>query len=494
MDELHAAWIGWRRSATGGMEGLLVKSVRVNPACAGLLVLLLGSPSAVADPVENAAAAASAAAWLASPTTQNADGSWGGTEDIRSLYTATAVEALRAYGQRDSAYFRGITWLENRATINVDYRARRISALAPHGDDVTGDRDALEDSFSTIPFTEAEAGWGLSRAYAPSPRDSALALLALDAIGQPGSLIPQIEAALEFLMASQAGDGSWPLGDSTTGDPIVTSTVLRALSRYRNLYPSLETYGDLAETFLGSAVTPASTPLEQGHAALALLHWTSGAADVSQLIDALVSAQVGDGSWQMQDGGGIPRPDVYVTAIALRALAAELPTTGDPSFHEVVTISDLLLRSAINLAIGRNRGDALRRGDLESLTSLDARGYGIADLTGLEEATNLTFLDLRNNQVSDATPILGLGIDVVLLQGNPWAGQLCDVVDDGRIDAGDALMVTRIMLGDHVPSLLQMTRSDVAPPTGPGDGVVNVWDAQFVFRSISGEQVQICGN
>ena len=70
---------------------------------------------------------------------QNADGSWGHTEDVRPLYTASAVVALRSYTNgsyyRGSylpahdpnirelpqrAHYRGITWLENHAMGNVD--------------------------------------------------------------------------------------------------------------------------------------------------------------------------------------------------------------------------------------------------------------------------------------------------------------------------------------------------------------------------------------
>ena len=460
-----------------------MSSVGGNPACAGLLVLLLMSPSALAGPVENAAAAAAATVWLADPNTQNADGSWGDSEDIRSLYTAAAVETLRAYGQRNGAYFRGITWLENHAMLNVDYGARRISALAPHGDDVAGDVNFLAESFSEI--LDSAAGWGLSHAYAPSPRDSALALLGLDEIGRPVELGNEIPEALGFLKASQGGDGGWPLGDGTTSDPIVTSLVLRAFARYTDLDPTLVASGDQAKTFLENTVTSASPPLEQSHAVLALLKWTAGAADVTLLVDSLVNAQDPNGSWDS---------DVYLTATVLRALAARLGLD-DGALQEVLPIGDLGLRSAINLGIGGNRGDALRRGDLQSLTSLDANGFGIADLSGLEEAVNLTFLDLRNNEISDLTPILGiLGQAVVWLQNNPWAGQLCDVVDDGQIDSGDALRVSRIMLGDYVPSLLESTRSDVAPPGGPGDGVVNSGDVLLVLQEASGDSVPVCGN
>ena len=59
---------------------------------------------------ENAEAANAAAAYLEQATTQNPDGSYGATEDIRPLETAAVVGAFRAYNRRDNAYFRAVTW------------------------------------------------------------------------------------------------------------------------------------------------------------------------------------------------------------------------------------------------------------------------------------------------------------------------------------------------------------------------------------------------
>ncbi len=47
----------------------------------------------------------------------------------------------------------------------------------------------------------------------------------------------------------------------------------------------------------------------------------------------------------------------------------------------------------------------LTEADLAALTSLSAFGSGITDLTGLENAVNLTFLDLDDNQIEDLSPL-----------------------------------------------------------------------------------------
>jgi Leucine-rich repeat (LRR) protein len=94
------------------------------------------------------------------------------------------------------------------------------------------------------------------------------------------------------------------------------------------------------------------------------------------------------------------------TAIAL--LVAMTIGTGCPLNLAIVSIPDPALEAAIRDELGLPLG-FLTRGDLLRLRQLDARGKaGISDLTGLENATNLTFLDLSGNPISDITPIASL--------------------------------------------------------------------------------------
>ena len=80
--------------------------------------------------------------WLVS--NQNGDGSWGATDDVKLPTTVEAVRALQALNQRVPAYFWGITWLENHSAPNIDYEARRILALAPHGDNTQSGQAYLQ--------------------------------------------------------------------------------------------------------------------------------------------------------------------------------------------------------------------------------------------------------------------------------------------------------------------------------------------------------------
>jgi len=67
-----------------------------------------------------------------------------------------------------------------------------------------------------------------------------------------------------------------------------------------------------------------------------------------------------------------------------------------------VYFPDTILKSAVEEALGVSDP---KENDMLSLTSLDASSSGIADLTGLEYATNLMQLVLHDNQINNISPI-----------------------------------------------------------------------------------------
>lgn len=62
---------------------------------------------------------------------------------------------------------------------------------------------------------------------------------------------------------------------------------------------------------------------------------------------------------------------------------------------------------AVRSALGLSYNSAITGADLLSLTGLDAEGWGIRSLTGLECAKNLLYLYLGDNQLTDITPPAG---------------------------------------------------------------------------------------
>lgn len=84
---------------------------------------------------------------------------------------------------------------------------------------------------------------------------------------------------------------------------------------------------------------------------------------------------------------------------------SESNTCTDP--NQLVTIPDNGLERALRDELAKPSG-AITCSDMAGLTNFEARGYGIVSLEGLQYAENLTDLGLRDNQISDLTPLAGL--------------------------------------------------------------------------------------
>ena len=84
---------------------------------------------------------------------------------------------------------------------------------------------------------------------------------------------------------------------------------------------------------------------------------------------------------------------------------------------EVVSMPDAILAAAVRQQIG-----SITTHTLLNLTDLKIPNRGITDLTGLEHARNLKYLDLYGNQISDITPLAKLThLTELALSGNPGA-------------------------------------------------------------------------
>ena len=112
-------------------------------------------------------------------------------------------------------------------------------------------------------------------------------------------------------------------------------------------------------------------------------------------------AMRGDGKYEAKydlDGNGaIGIPDFL---IFVDNFGKEVPSSGD---GEIVSIPDMNLRAVIEDSLGKARGAPISRDEMATLTRLDARDANISDLTGLEFATGLTYLNLNLNLISDVS-------------------------------------------------------------------------------------------
>lgn len=119
-------------------------------------------------------------------------------------------------------------------------------------------------------------------------------------------------------------------------------------------------------------------------------------------------------------------------------LALTPDVTVDTRSAGSVTIPDPALLAALRAALAKPTGP-ITEADLLTLTSLRIAGLGIADLTGLEKATNLRILDIRRNNFTDAsalwavldqiTPMYCLYVDV-RRPGNDPTGLIVETLID----------------------------------------------------------------
>ena len=99
------------------------------------------------------------------------------------------------------------------------------------------------------------------------------------------------------------------------------------------------------------------------------------------------------------------------------------PVSGTPEAPRRITFSDANLQAVIAKILGKTSDAPITEGDMARLTRLNAPNKAIRDLTGLEYATNLTWLNLHGNAISDIAPLVAnTGLDKddwVLLNNNP---------------------------------------------------------------------------
>ena len=96
----------------------------------------------------------------------------------------------------------------------------------------------------------------------------------------------------------------------------------------------------------------------------------------------------------------------------------------------VVEFPDSNLRAVVERVLGKASGDPITTSDMAALTNLNASGSNISDLTGLEHAINLRWLNLSGNSITDLSALVtntGLGEgDTVNVRANPLSSVSID--------------------------------------------------------------------
>jgi Leucine-rich repeat (LRR) protein len=116
-----------------------------------------------------------------------------------------------------------------------------------------------------------------------------------------------------------------------------------------------------------------------------------------------------------------------------------------------VDFPDANLDAKIRAAIGKPSG-IIYSDDLEAMTTLNAFGSGIADLTGIDECTGLVLLTLYNNSITSIAPLSGLR-SLTYLDVN--MNQISDItplvqnVDSGGLTNGAQVILNNNPLGSQ---------------------------------------------
>ena len=252
----------------------------------------------------------------------NADGSYGHVSDIATTFQST-TETLRLYQASGRLPPAGIgealRFVDEVAVETTEFLARKIIVRAQTGDDVSGPLNQL------LTRQGPDGGFGELPGYPSTVLDTAFALQALSATH---SFDSAAGLAVGYLFRAQHPDGSW--GDAQGVASVYPSAlVVQALTPYRSRYRDT-----------GAVIAAGVTHLlgqrdERGYwdedflTAQALLALAPNLVDLNSIrpgVEQLREAQMGDGSW-----GG----DVYVTAVALRALRVVEAAGADPSLSSL---------------------------------------------------------------------------------------------------------------------------------------------------------------
>ncbi len=159
-------------------------------------------------------------------------------------------------------------------------------------------------------------------------------------------------------------------------------------------------------------------------------------------------------------------PASHRTAVSQRAswiLGACIAVAQSASAATNVSIPDANLRATVEVELGKAPGGTISDEEMATLDRLDARGAGVVDLTGLEHATGLMWLDLRENKIASVASLsrlsaltwLSLGRNRIAdisplagLTGLTWLSLGTNRIEDLSPLAG-LVAVRRLYLGDN---------------------------------------------
>ena len=120
-------------------------------------------------------------------------------------------------------------------------------------------------------------------------------------------------------------------------------------------------------------------------------------------------------------------PQIGRAAAVLALVSGALAAGSSVAVDRTVNIPDPNLRTAIEAALGKEANARITVTEMASLTSLMASSRDIVNLTGLEHATGLTNLALKENRITDVSPLAGLTSLTTLWLGGHGTNRIVDL-------------------------------------------------------------------
>lgn len=243
-----------------------------------------------------------------------ADGRIARSDDVATAQQATAetLATFAALGIENPAIPAARQFIEAATFPHTGQLARRIEARVRVGESPGELLPAL------LSHRNADGGFGGDDGHDSTVLDTALALSALSAAGEMGDAAG---FAIGYLLDTQGANGAWRAG-SNAGSTYLTARVLQALWPYRHRF-DLDAGIEAARSYL-LAERGADRLWGESHlsalALTAIVPTLVDRAPIQDSLDALAARQSPDGSFGQ---------DVYVTALALRALALASRPSGD---------------------------------------------------------------------------------------------------------------------------------------------------------------------
>lgn len=312
--------------------------------------------------------------WLVSQA--QPDGGIATGEDTSTAFQATseAIRALKAHDRLDWAGVRNASqFLLADGRPGIEHRVRKIILLV----ETNGDPSALVEALAAT--QSSTGGFGNAAGYNPTVLDTAMALEAL-AVSNYSDTEALLQAAI-WLADVQAMDGGWGVEPGKPASVYATARVLSALWPLRKRLQVDSLIAEARDYLLTRRGVDGAwgNILDTGAALTALYPTTRDKAPLKPAKDQLRSWQSGDGSWGQ---------DVFLTALALRALAsAERPFSdygaitgvavdgehGTPIVGATVSVSGTSGAETLTDAKGRFLLSALEAGDYH--LTFSAPGY-----------------------------------------------------------------------------------------------------------------------